>query len=35
MFVFLGHKTMNILFFKPDFDFTYKFIQQLNTHLSR
>jgi hypothetical protein len=35
IFVFLGHKTMTVLFFKPDFEFTYKFIQNLTAHLSR
>ena len=35
MFVYLGFKTMTILFFKPDFDFTHAFLTNLNAHLSR
>ena len=35
IFVFLGHKTMTVLFIKPDFEFTYSFIQNLTAHLSR
>jgi len=35
MFVYLGYKTMTVLFFKPDFDFTHAFLTSLNAHLSR
>lgn len=35
MFVYLGFKTMTVLFFKPEFDFTHAFLTSLNAHLSR
>jgi len=35
MFVFLGFKTMTVLLFKVDFDFTHAFLTSLNAHLSR
>ena len=35
MFVYLGYKTMTVLFFKPDIDFTHTFLTNLNAHLSR
>ena len=35
MFVFLGYKTMTVLIFKVDFEFTQSFLMSLNAHLSR
>ena len=35
MFVYLGYKTMTVLLFKADFDFTHAFLLSLNAHLSR
>ena len=35
MFVYLGYKTMIVLLFKPDFDFTHQFLHSINAHLNR
>ena len=35
MFVYLGYKTMIVLLFKPEFDFTHQFLNTINAHLSR
>ena len=35
MFVYLGFKTMCVLLFKPDIDFTHRLLTSLNNHLSR
>ena len=35
MFVYMGFKTMTVLLFKPDFDFTHAFLTSINQHLTR
>jgi hypothetical protein len=35
MFVYLGYKTMLVTFYKPEQEFSYKFVRQLQTYINR